>query len=208
MINKFLSIDLFLVKVKCRLPKQKPLRAELIINQLNSNMISSSDNDPGHIGGMRVPSPPHQPYTQILKTWLLKSRRSDCPVEWTLCYNLDLWKILKLLFLLLLCVLILSQLERSPYFHIRFHSSSSISIASFIRRLVIKTFCHCKYLSRRIVYSSGHHGTLNPMTGTPHTVFNMPSWRSMSSVIVYQKSGVAFSLSFATSTQISLTRSN
>ena len=34
-------------------------------------------------------------------------------------------------------------------------------MASFDERLFIKTFCHRKYLNRRIVYSSGHHGTFN-----------------------------------------------
>ena len=69
---------------------------------------------------------------------------------------------MKLLFLLLLCVLILSQSARSASFDIRFHGSSSIPIASFVERLFIKTFCHRKYLNCRIVYSSGHHGTFNP----------------------------------------------
>ena len=77
-------------------------------------------------------------------------------------FNLDLWKITKLLFLLLLCVLILSQSARSPSFDIRLHGSSSIPIASFVERLFIKTSCHHKYLNRRIVYSSGHHETFNP----------------------------------------------
>ena len=47
---------------------------------------------------------------------------------------------MKLLFLLLLCVLILSQSARSPSFDIRFHGSSSIPIANFVERLFIKTF--------------------------------------------------------------------
>ena len=77
--------------------------------------------------------------------------------------NLDFWKIIKLLFLLLLCVLILARSARSPSFDVRLHSSSSIPIASFVERgLLIKTFCHRKYLNRRIVYSSGHQGTFNP----------------------------------------------
>ena len=34
---------------------------------------------------------------------------------------------------------------------------------SFVERgLFIKTFCHRKYLNRRIVYSPGHQGTFNP----------------------------------------------
>ena len=69
---------------------------------------------------------------------------------------------MKLLFLLLLCVLILSQSAQSASFDIRFHGSSSIPIASFVERLFIKTFCHRNYLNCRIVYSSGHHGTFNP----------------------------------------------
>ena len=68
---------------------------------------------------------------------------------------------MKLLFLLLLCVLILSQSARSPSFHIRFHGSLSSPIASFVEPLFF-TFFHRKYLNRRIVYSSGHHGTFNP----------------------------------------------
>ena len=62
----------------------------------------------------------------------------------------------------ILCVLILSQSARSPSFDISFHGSSSIPIASFVERLFIKTYCHRRYLNRRIVYSSGHHGTFNP----------------------------------------------
>ena len=67
-------------------------------------------------------------------------------MEWSISRyncNLDFWKVMKLLFLLLLCVL--------------------IPIASFVERgLFIKTFCHRKYLNRRIVYSSGHQATFNP----------------------------------------------
>ena len=48
---------------------------------------------------------------------------------------------MKLLFLLLLCVLILSQSARSPSFHIRFHGSSSSPIASFVEPLFF-TFFH------------------------------------------------------------------
>ena len=48
-------------------------------------------------------------------------------------FNLDFWKIMKLLFLLL-CVLILAQSARSPSFDVRLHSSSSIPIASFDER--------------------------------------------------------------------------
>ena len=78
-------------------------------------------------------------------------------------FNLDFWKIMKLLFLLLLCVLILARSARSPSFDVRLHGSLSIPIASFVERgLFIKTFCHRKYLNRRIVYSSGHQGTFNP----------------------------------------------
>ena len=70
---------------------------------------------------------------------------------------------MKLLFLLLLCVLILARSARSPSFDVRLHGSLSIPIASFVERgLFIKTFCHQKYLNRRIVYSSGHQGTFNP----------------------------------------------
>ena len=78
-------------------------------------------------------------------------------------FNLDFWKIMKLLFLLLLCVVILARSSRSPSFDVRLHGSSSIPIASFVERgLFIKTFCHRKYLNRRIVYSSDHQGTFNP----------------------------------------------
>ena len=74
---------------------------------------------------------------------------------------------MKLLFLLLLCVLILARSARSPSFDVRLHGSSSIPIASFVERgLFIKTFCHRKYLNRRIVYSSGHQGTFNPTVMT------------------------------------------
>lgn len=81
----------------------------------------------------------------------------------SISFNLDLWKIMKLLFLPLLCILILSQSARSPSFDIRFHGSLSILIASFVEHLLIKTFCHRKYLNHRTVYnSSGHHGIFNP----------------------------------------------
>ena len=40
--------------------------------------------------------------------------------------------------------------------------SSNLVLASFVERLFIKTFCHCKYLNRRIVYSSGYHRTFTP----------------------------------------------
>ena len=70
---------------------------------------------------------------------------------------------MKLLFLLLLYVLILAWSARSPSFDVRLHGSLSIPIASFVERgLFIKTFCHRKYLNRRIVNSSGHQGTFNP----------------------------------------------
>ena len=70
---------------------------------------------------------------------------------------------MKLLFLLLLCVLILARSVQSPSFDVKLHGSLSIPIASFVERsLFIKTFCHQKYLNRRIVYSSGHQGTFNP----------------------------------------------
>lgn len=72
---------------------------------------------------------------------------------------------------LLLCVLILSQSARSPSFDITFHGSSSVPITSFVERLFIKTFCHGKYLNRRIVYSSGHHGTVNPVVITSKEVY-------------------------------------
>ena len=76
---------------------------------------------------------------------------------------------MKLLFLLLLCVMILSQLVWSPSFDISFYGSSSIAIASFVERLFKKHSIYLfiyllnfrKYLDRRIVYSDGHHGTLN-----------------------------------------------
>ena len=74
---------------------------------------------------------------------------------------------MKLLFLLLLCVLILARSARSPSFDVRLHGSWSIPIASFVEHgLFIKTFCHRKYLNRRIVYSSGHQGTFNPVVMT------------------------------------------
>ena len=61
------------------------------------------------------------------------------------------------------CVLILARSARSPSFDVRLHGSLSIPIAIFVERgLFIKTFCHRKYLNRRIVYSSGHQGTFNP----------------------------------------------
>ena len=71
---------------------------------------------------------------------------------------------MKLLFLLLLCVLILARSARSPRsFDVRLQGASCIPIASFDEcGLFIKTFCHRKYLNRRIVYSSGHQGTFNP----------------------------------------------
>ena len=70
---------------------------------------------------------------------------------------------MKLLFLLLLYVLILARSARSPSFDVKLHGSSSIPIASFVENgLFITTFCHRKYLNRRIVYSSGHQGTFNP----------------------------------------------
>ena len=75
---------------------------------------------------------------------------------------------MKLLFLLLLCVLILARSARSPSFDARLHGSLSIPIASFVERgLFIKTFCHRKYLNRRIVYSSGHQGTSLPRRERP-----------------------------------------
>ena len=78
---------------------------------------------------------------------------------------------MKLLFLLLLCVLILARSARSPPFDVRLHGSLSIPIASFVERgLFIKTFCHRKYLNRRIVYSSGHQGTFNPAVITDKEV--------------------------------------
>ena len=47
-------------------------------------------------------------------------------------------------------------------FDIRFHGSSSSTLASFVERLFIKTFCCRKYLNRRIVNNSCHNGTFNP----------------------------------------------
>ena len=76
-------------------------------------------------------------------------------------FNLDLWKIMKLSFLLLLCILISFQSVQSPSFDIKFHGSLSIPIVSFVERLC-KNICHPKYLNHRIVYSSGHYGTINP----------------------------------------------
>ena len=56
-------------------------------------------------------------------------------------FNLDFWKIMKLLLLLLLCVLILARSARSPSFDVRLHGSSTI--ARFVESgLFIKTFCH------------------------------------------------------------------
>ena len=49
---------------------------------------------------------------------------------------------MKLLFLLLLCVLILSQLARSPSFDIRFHGSLSIAIASVVNVSLKKHFIY------------------------------------------------------------------
>lgn len=80
---------------------------------------------------------------------------------------------MKLLFLLLLCVLILARSVQSPSFDVKLHGSLSIPIASFVERsLFIKTFCHQKYLNRRIVYTSGHQGTFNPavITNKVHMV--------------------------------------
>ena len=71
---------------------------------------------------------------------------------------------MKLLFLLLLCVLILARSARSPSFDVRFVE----------RGLFIKTFCHRKYLNRRIVYSSGHQGTFNPAVITNKEVHMVP----------------------------------
>ena len=62
-----------------------------------------------------------------------------------------------------MCFLILARSVRSSSFDVRLPGSSTIPIASFVERgLFIKTFCHRKYLNRRIVYSSGHRGTFNP----------------------------------------------
>ena len=47
---------------------------------------------------------------------------------------------MKLLFVLLLCVLILSQSARSPSFDIRFHGSSSISYEIFVEPLFFLHF--------------------------------------------------------------------
>ena len=80
---------------------------------------------------------------------------------------------MKLLFLLLLCVLILARSVQRPSFDVKLHGSLSIPIASFVERgLFIKTFCHQKYLNRRIVYTSGHQGTFNPavITNKVHMV--------------------------------------
>ena len=63
-----------------------------------------------------------------------------------------------------------SSIRLSPSFDVSLHGSLSIPIASFVERgLFIKTFCHRKYLNRRIVYniqSGGYyeqrsaHGTM------------------------------------------------
>ena len=101
---------------------------------------------------------------RLVKIWSLP----QFPVEFRngllfISFNLDFWKIMKLLFLLLLCVVILARSSRSPSFDVRLHGSSSIPIASFVEHgLFIKICCHRKYLNRRIVYSSGHQGTFNP----------------------------------------------
>ena len=55
-------------------------------------------------------------------------------------FNLDLWKIMKLSFLLLLCILISFQSVRSPSFDIKFHGLQSIPIVSFVEHLFAKTF--------------------------------------------------------------------
>ena len=75
-------------------------------------------------------------------------------------------------------VLILARSARSPSFDVRLHGLSSIPIASFVERgKFIKTFCHRKYLNRRIVHSSGHqvhmvHGNINTNDETSHTISN------------------------------------
>ena len=81
--------------------------------------------------------------------------------ECLISFNIDLLKIMKLLFLLLLSVQILPQSAQRPSFHIRFHGSSSIPIASFVQRLFIEeTFCHRTYVNRSVQVWS--HGTFNP----------------------------------------------
>ena len=60
-------------------------------------------------------------------------------------------------------IIVRPRSARSPSFDVRLHGSLSIPIASFVERgLFINTFCHRKYVNRRIVYSSGHQGTFNP----------------------------------------------
>ena len=55
-----------------------------------------------------------------------------------------------------------SSISAKSVFVVRLHGSLSIPIASSVEPgLFIKTFCHRKYLNRRIVYSSGHQGTIN-----------------------------------------------
>ena len=70
---------------------------------------------------------------------------------------------MKLLFLLLLCVLVFFQ--REVRLDIRFYCSPSTPIASFVESIFI-TFCHRKYLNRRILYSSSHRGTFNAVVIT------------------------------------------
>ena len=71
-------------------------------------------------------------------------------------FNLDLWKIMKLLFLLLfVCPDFISISTKSVLISGFNHSNYKFCFKNLI------TFCHRKYLNCRIVYSSCHHGTFN-----------------------------------------------
>ena len=68
---------------------------------------------------------------------------------------------MKLLFLLLLCFLILSQSARSPGLLISGFTARRVFQLQVLLNPLFK-FCHSKYLNRRIMYSFGNHGTFNP----------------------------------------------
>ena len=77
--------------------------------------------------------------------------------------------------------LVIVRPDFSSSFDVRLHGSSTIPIASFVERgLFIKTFCHRKYLNRRIVYSSGRQGTFNPAVITNKEV-HMVHYTALSS---------------------------
>ena len=93
--------------------------------------------------------------------WLKFIRRFSH--EFLISFNIDILKIMRLLFLLSLSVQILLQSAQRPSFHMRFHGSSSIPIASFVKRLFIKTFQLSQYV--RKTQNSAQlwsHGTFNP----------------------------------------------